>query len=377
MVWDSFGFKHFTMSTVLSQELREVLETVNYRPAVSMIIPFETRISGNKEFALKLKLATGEVHSELKENYPSEISSLVTKKLEKLIDTLDYTTDKKSIAIFVSPIFEKIVYLDIPVEKKIIIDESFEIRDLVFSQKQIHKYLILLLTGKKARICLGNSKSFVVLVSETFESLYPDISDVPERVANFSDSSERKEIVMDKFLHQVDKSLGNILSKSPLPLFVIGADRIGGHFKKITRHAGAIAGYIHGNYEEASGEQLIEIVGPYISELENKKQGELYDQLEIAAGKKQLAIGIREVWRAAMNNKGRLLLVEKNFMYPAQRGCDEETIYNLEEPVHKFSYIKDAVDDVIEKVLKNGGDVEFVDEGLLKDFHHIALIQFY
>jgi hypothetical protein len=365
------------MNTVLSQELREVLETVNYRPAVSMIIPFETRISVNKELALKLKLAIGEVHSELKDNYPIEISSLVTKKLEKLIDNLDYTTDKKSVAIFVSPIFEKVVYLDIPVEKKIIIDESFEIRDLVFSQKQIHKYLILLLTGKKARICLGNSKNFVVLVSETPESLNPVVSDVPERVANFSDSSDRKEIVMDKFLHQVDKSLGNILSNSQLPVFVIGADRIGGHFKKITRHAGAIAGYIHGNYEEASAEQLIEIVWPHISELENKKQNELFDQLEKAAGKKHLAIGIREVWRAAMNNKGRLLLVEKNFMYPAQRGSNEDTIYKLEEPYHKFSYIKDAVDDVIEKVLKNGGDVEFVDEGLLKEYHHIALIQYY
>ena len=120
------------MSTVLSQELREVLEAVNYRPAVSLIIPFETPPGVNKELALKLKLAAGEVHSELRDNYPIEIGSLITKKLEKLIENLDYTTDKKSIAIFVSPIFEKVVYLDIPVEKKIIIDESFEIRDLVF-----------------------------------------------------------------------------------------------------------------------------------------------------------------------------------------------------------------------------------------------------
>ena len=36
-----------------------------------------------------------------------------------------------------------------------------------------------------------------------------------------------------------------------------------------------------------------------------------------------------------------------------------------------------TVDDVIEKVLENGGDVEFVDEGLLKQYDHIALISFY
>ena len=40
-------------------------------------------------------------------------------------------------------------------------------------------------------------------------------------------------------------------------------------------------------------------------------------------------------------------------------------------------YIKDAVDDVIENLLENGGDVEFVDEGVLVAYRHIALILYY
>ena len=71
---------------------------------------------------------------------------------------------------------------------------------------------------------------------------------------------------------------------------------------------------------------------------------------------------MRDVWREAMGHKGRLLVVEKNYMYAAQHGGSEEIIYKTTEPYNKFSYIKDAVDDVIEKVLENGGDVEFVDE---------------
>ena len=64
-------------------------------------------------------------------------------------------------------------------------------------------------------------------------------------------------------------------------------------------------------------------------------------------------------------------------MYAAERGGTEEIIYKAIEPYNRFSYIKDAVDDVIEKVLENGGDVEFVDTGLLEDHHHIALLQYY
>jgi hypothetical protein len=86
---------------------------------------------------------------------------------------------------------------------------------------------------------------------------------------------------------------------------------------------------------------------------------------------------MKDVWREAINQKGRLLIVEKNYMYPAQHGGSEDVIYEAVEPYSRFSYIKDAVDDVIAKVLENGGDVEFVDEGTLKDYHNIALVQYY
>jgi hypothetical protein len=64
-------------------------------------------------------------------------------------------------------------------------------------------------------------------------------------------------------------------------------------------------------------------------------------------------------------------------MVAAEHGNTEEVITPPEEPYNKYSCIKDAVDDVIEKVLQHGGDVEFVDEGMLKDYGHIVLVQYY
>ena len=52
-------------------------------------------------------------------------------------------------------------------------------------------------------------------------------------------------------------------------------------------------------------------------------------------------------------------------------------IYQAVEPYDKFSCIKDAVDHIIQKVLENGGDVEFVDKDFLKVYHQIVLIKFY
>ncbi|MBL7748968.1 MAG: hypothetical protein JNM19_16130 [Chitinophagaceae bacterium] len=365
------------MKQVMTPEIREVMEAVHYRPAVSVIMPFEPKMNLQTELSHALKMAADKVERELKEQYPGEAGSLVMQKLRALLKSLNFDTRKKSVAIYVSPVFEKILYLDIPVEEKIIVDESFEIRDLVYCKKQFHKYLVQLMSGKESRVYLGNSTSFVRLITNTPESVLAYKNDSPEKVANFSDMSERKEILMEKFLLHIDNSLGLILKAYQLPLFVLGTDRILGHFKKITRHNNAVVKYVHGNYEEASVNDLQSVLAPYISDWKKVLEINLLNQLEEAAGRKKLAAGIHEVWKEAVALKGRLLVVEKNYMVAAQRGGSDEVIYQLNEPYNKYSYIKDAVDDVIEKVLEGGGDVEFTEEGVLDDYGHIALIQYY
>jgi hypothetical protein len=365
------------MNTFVSPELLEVMESVHYRPAISIILPFDPKMGAKKEITHSLKIATDKVEHDLEENYPPEITKLVMYKLRTIIKDLNYNTHKKSIAIYVSPVFEKVLYLDISVDEKIIVDESFEIRDLVFSKKQLHKYLVLLLSSKESRMFLGNNDSFIRIVSNTSESAAAYNTDTPEKVANFTDSNSRKEMLMDKFLLHVDNGLNFILKAYPLPLFVLGTEKTIGHFKKISKHNGSVIDFIQGNYEEYSIPELKEILEPHITDWKKVTQKNLLNQLEEAEGKKKLAVGMRNVWREAMNKKGRLLLVEKNYMYNAVHGSKDDNIYKPVEPYNKFSNIKDAVDDVIEKVLENGGDVEFVDEELLKDYQHIAMIQFY
>lgn len=66
----------------------------------------------------------------------------------------------------------------------------------------------------------------------------------------------------------------------------------------------------------------------------------------------KLCCGLKAVWNTATHRKGRLLVVEENFM-------------------------EELVDDIIEKVLKDGGDVEFVEQGVLSGYQQIALIEFH
>lgn len=209
------------------------------------------------------------------------------------------------------------------------------------------------------------------------QSAYAYLNEVPERVANFSDMQDRKEIMLDKFLHHIDDTLDLILNTYPFPVFVLGAEKLLGHFKSASRHVKSVVEYVHGNYEEASLTELKKILEPYIVQWKKAKQNDLLKRLDDAASKKKLAVGMKEVWRQAINQKGQLVVLEKNYSYAAEHGTSDDKIFKAVEPYNKISYIKDAVDDVIETVLANGGDVEFVDEDVLKDYHRIALVQYY
>lgn len=365
------------MNAQLNQDAREVLAALHYRPAVSIIMPLEQHESINSDLSHRLKIAADEAERELRNNYPSEICDLISGKMTRILAGINVHSHKKSIAIYVSVVFEKVIWLDTPAEQKIIVDDSFEIRDLVYDQKQMHKCLILLLSGKESKILLMNSSKFLRIMPQVPELVYAYINDSPERTGNFSDMNRHKEILTEKFLEHIDGALTDVLKAHPLPMFVIGAEKIVGHFKKLTRHANAIAGYVHGNYEEADFAALREALRPSIAQFNENKKNLLLNQLEEEAGQEKLVKGMVAVWSAVQAHNARLLVVEKNYVHPAQHGPAADVIEELTEPVNHLAYIRDAVDDIIEKVIEQGGEVEFVDDNDLNKFDHIALVKYY
>lgn len=358
-------------------DILELTSTTEYHPSVSIILPFNARIALQKELHHDLKAVTDQVEKKLFDKYPTELAETVLGKLKKIIQQLEIDNGKSGIAIFVSPLFEKVLYLDVPLAKKVKIDDTFEVRDLVYANNQSFQYLLLVLSGDTSDIYHGRMNSIEKLDAGLPQSVEEFKNDIAERTVNFSDIYDRKEVLMEKFLHHVDLSLHNVLQHYRLPVFVLGTARIVGHFKQLTKHEASIKGYQQGHFVDADDQQLREAMQPFMEQWKKEKQEALLQMLHDAAGQKKLAEGIKDVWREAINRNCRFLVVEKNFTYAAWQGSNESVIGNANELMGDSGKIKDAVDETIEKVLQNGGEVEFVDDGSMKEFRHIALVKFY
>ena len=136
-----------------------------------------------------------------------------------------------------------------------------------------YKYLVLLLSAKKVTLYLYDNVNFEKIKLNSSDSLEAYERDMPEKVGKFSDPSEHKEILVNKFLHHIDQALGAVLNAHPkVPLFVLGTKKTTGHFNQLTKHAKAVTEYIDGNYNERSMFELKELIAPHIRALDFVKQ---------------------------------------------------------------------------------------------------------
>lgn len=362
------------MKPRITPEVKEVMEAVHYRPSVSVVLPFEPMATAKKLLVSQLEEVINKVTKKLRETYPGEMVDLICHKIRRLTASINFSTSKRSIILFVSPVFEKLLYLDISVQERILIDESFEIRDLVYSKTQLHKYLVLLLGSKQAGIYLGNTDNFVKILPDFSVFDTPSEGHHSDRPGIYTDLKARKETDLNKFLRRIDDALGIVYNAYHLPLFVVGDERVCGHFKQLSRHKLLVQEYLHGHFEKAGSTELKALLKPAVDDWKKVIQQACLNKLNEARSRGKLAIGIEAVWEAATNKNGRLLVIEKNYSCAVEQGGQPGMIRRVKPGEQTFAGIGDAVDDVIEKVLENGGDVEFVEEGALHEYQSVALI---
>ncbi|MEJ5995287.1 hypothetical protein WG904_12745 [Pedobacter sp. Du54] len=363
------------MQANLTPDLTEVMGALPNRPAVSIILPIEPTFSFKSTLLHKFKTIVDRVGRELSAKYPKEVESSVMEKLRSIIATINVDIHKKGIAIFVSQNFEKSIFLDVPIKERIIINDTFEVRDLVQNDKLQDKYLILLLSGRNFKLYQGSTHQFLKVISSIPQSIFAYQRDLGEEPFGHTALSERKEVLMDKFLHQVDREIGRLIAINHLPVFVLGTTKVLGHFKKLTKNSDSIAAYISGNYDKASFAQLQELLRPYLMELKINRQAQLLTLLDQAADQRKLAVGINEVWQAALGKRGQKLVVESDFMSPILLDMDKDEMLIGSYPGSQQAiFTPDVVDDIIAKVIAYGGDVDFTEHNFLDKYQHIALI---
>lgn len=355
----------------------DLLQQMRGYPAVTITLPTHRTSPENKQDPIRLKnLVNQAIERLLNEFSKREIEPVIT-RLGALGEGVNFVNAQDGLVLLANRDFARAVYLPFPLKERVVIDETFFTRDLVFAMNRSSRYWVLVLSEKPTRLYEGVKGDLVEITQEGFPLIHtgpggeaPLPTGYGKRVSVNRDERHRQ------FFRQVDTVFKKFMATDPLPLAVVGVDRFLAFFNEVSQHTGAMVATLKGNHDKTSPHELAKLVWPLVKEGLAKQREQIFAELEKAVGQRRVTSTIGEVWREAMDGQGHTLLVEEDFHYP---GLVDETGRHLraaDDPTVP-GVIDDAVDDVIEEILRKQGRVIFVDNGTLDVHQRIAMIRRY
>ena len=308
------GLFHNYFSTDISEMIGEQGKT-----CVSIIIPTHRTGEGRQGDRIAIQDAIATARKQI----PGDSVKLIDALLD-LFMGIDYTHNKEGIGFFVSPSVKKLVKFPFPVSKKIVVDQYFDLQDLLYTENYCVEYYVLDISKKEIHLFRGlldrleeiKDNHFPKMVTEEYEYSKPSHSRTDAgyaHVKNFEkDKSILSQIRLKKVFQEVDKSLSNYLSLKTIPLLICGPERDIAIFKSSTKHADNIVGSMSDNYKGVRSRDLALLSWLKIRTFIDEKKRELVSEVKEKVADQSIIFAPAEILSRLKREKNSTLLLEKD-----------------------------------------------------------------
>ncbi|GAB4369790.1 MAG: hypothetical protein Kow00121_10010 [Elainellaceae cyanobacterium] len=346
------------------------LQSLTSVPALSILLPTHRTSPDNKQDPIRVKNLVGEAVERLTAEFSQRELEPLLERLELLVSEIDYPYALDGLALYVSHEFAKLYYLPFPVPARVVIDQTFATRDLVYGMHRALRYWVLLLSQASTRLLAGTAETLEEVRDQNFpmQMTGPGATAPLPYLADSSYLDDRHR----RFFQQVDSAFATYAKDEELPLIVGGVERQISFFKEVSDYKSMIAGTLTGNFDRTVLHELAPQVWSIVQPVREAQRANALQELEDAISAQKFVSTIGEAWRLAQEGRGKRLLVEKNYHLPAI--VTEGGKLELVAEAGGTEVMDDAVDEVIELVLAKGGEVILVDDGALSLHQRIALI---
>jgi len=232
-------------------------------------------------------------------------------------------------------------------------------------QMSIH-YYVLSLSEKKSRLYEGFRDKLIDIQNTNFPFKSSINNKNPVKPAS-------KDAQLREFIRKTDQHFDHYYEQDPLRLVVVGKMKNLAIFESFKTRQNILIGTVEGDYTQTSPHDLGKIVWSLVKEaIAGSNKNAMLD-LTAAASEKKIISGIEAVGQSVETEPGSTLYVEEDYHL---KGSIHEIGHSLvfSTRVNLLQVIDDVVDLIIEKVLKMGGNVVFLNSGSLTKLKRIALV---
>lgn len=367
----------------------DILQLRNERGniCVSVIVPTHRTSPERRADKQEVEKVLDNAKQLLRYKYPEDQISPLLRSMDELLASVDFMHNTEGIGLYISSNVKLAVQFPFPVQEKVLVDDNFEIRDLLYKISYATPYYVLMLTEQGGRFFEGRWKGLAEIKDNNWPKEYKDeyVYEKPVRssshagyahVKNYEkDKPELEAIRFKNFFQEVDKALNSYFTDN-ISLVLLGPEKELAWFEEVSRHKKNMIGKIRGNYNHSNSESLADMAWPVMLAYLQDERQQLINEFVEKIGERLGISGIQEIWEAAGEGRGFKLLVEKDFRCPGFVVENDPHLW-LRPPQKPHRILADVVDELIERVIEKGGQVYFTDNDMLKDYGRVALIMRY
>lgn len=354
----------------------ERLQQIQGFPALTITLPTYRTAPEVQQNSIRLKNLITQAETLLDEqNSNGEGHALIT-RLTEVVDGLETSDFQEGLAIFVHEDFAGAFPVSLPLPERVVVDDTFVTRDLVRARLHGVRYWVVALS-EHTRLFEGSNDRLKERTEGGFPVMYEDRSEDPSIPGALEPGHEN---LVDEehrhFYRRVDDVLTQVLQEEELPVVLLGVTRNLAFFKEVTANGKWIAGTAEGNYDHASWDAIASVAWQALQPYLVHQQELILQQWDDAVSAKLFVTGLEQVWEAAFDGRGNLLLVEEGYQAAGQVDDSGRTLTLREgaSPNGNGNGTRyDVVDDLIELVWARAGRVRFVPPETLPNDAHVGL----
>src|SRR5215472_785838 len=357
---------------ICRSELKRLQGRQDY-PSLSLLAPTHRTAPANQKDRIVVKNLAAEGLKRLQSEFKKREVAALVQNLNRLVDRVDWEHSLEGLALFASRETATAVQLPFRPRARVVIDATFATRDLVYSLNRSPRYRVLVLTEKPTRLF----DATINVLTEHVAKPFPMVHTGPGGATRLAggqgiNRSAVRDDAHRQFFRKVDDALGALQKDDHLPVVLGGVGRHVAFYQEVTKDPDAIVGVVAGSHDDPNPTALGRLVWPVFKSGATLRRTRALARLDEAVSANRHASGIDQVWRAAFEKRCQALLVETGFEHPADLSPQGDRL--LPYTGRGVAALDDAVDEVIERVIADGGDVFFYNPGVLDLHQRIAAV---
>lgn len=298
-----------------------------------------------------------------------DIQSLLD-KLEGIQKEIDPNYNLDSLHIFLSNNVKEVVRSPWPVEhNNLHTGSTFNIRPLIKMANRTEEYLIMLMSNSGVHLFTALNDN---ITGEIRNGDFP-FKDNGHYITSGDKHNEPKHAdnLMKEFMNPVDKAMLNVHHETGLKCVVVCTQHNYAMLMQVADKPGAYDGFIPVNYNDLAPSKLAADCWKLIQDLQHQRRTAAISEMQEAVGHGKVITDLNEIFRAAREGRGELLIAHNDFRQPVKmNGADS---FELASDITQPHVIEDITSDIAWEVISKKGRAIFTGQDEIKNLGNIAL----